>query len=218
MIRNLVQVWSAGRRDIRPCFGVLGGVAVLFLLTLVPRVCRSEGDPPVPQDPADPAPRCGRPHPAGGDRVPVDLGAVRKASRDLEDRLGKSLKVQAERAVTELPSSFDAGLPACRGGVDRMERLAEGKASRLRGRVLVFLDGKDPERVELPPEIAGNPRAEILLLRVTRLGDLPRISGRLGRPVGLGSPELAKALGVRCASTWLCVSEKGDELELHERR
>jgi hypothetical protein len=218
VISNLVGVFAKGRRDFRNCFRILAGAAVLLLLALRPRVGSGEGDPPSLPGPQEPARLCGRRHPGSGETAPVDLGAVRKAYRDLEHRLGTALRLQATEAVAPLRRPPEAALPACRGAGVRTERLAEGKVARLRGRVLFFTEVQDPERLELPPEIAENPRAEILLLQVRSLGDLPRIAARLGRPVGLGSAELARALGVRCANTWLEVSEKGDELEFHESR
>ena len=83
---------------------------------------------------------------------------------------------------------------------------------------MVFIAAPDPARVELPPEVEKDPAAEILVVRLKHLADLSEIARRLGRPVSLGTAEFAKSLGVRCSSTWVKLSEKGDALELYESR
>jgi hypothetical protein len=218
VIRNLAGLFRRGRPVPRGLPGILAALGILALLAFLSREVRPEGDPALPAGAPEPARLCGRRHPGGGESVRVDLGAVREALGDLEVRWGQALKTKAKEVAVELDAHADAGLPACRGESLRTLHLAEGTLSRLRGRVLLFTEVLDPERLELPREIAENPRAEILILRTRRLGDLPRIAERLGRPVSLGSAELARTLGIRCASTWIRVSEKGDELELHESR
>ena len=218
MIRKFAGRFQKGRPSSRGMSGILAALAVLALLALLSREVRPEGDPALPTGASEPARLCGRRHPGGGESVRVDLGAVREALGDLEVRLGRAFQTPAKKAAVELDAPADAGLPACRGESVRTLRLAEGTLSRLRGSVLLFTEVQDPQRLELPREIAENPRAQILILRARKLGDLPRIAERLGRPVSLGSAELARTLGVRCATTWIRVSEKGDELELHESR
>ncbi len=173
-----------------------------------------QGEKPKAGDPE----LCGEWHRGGGESSPLDLAAVKRAYGALRDRVAKSLDRSKEEAAGNLERAFDAGLPACRGESTRVESLPQAKALGLRGRVFYFVSVSDPARVALPPEVADEPLAQVLVLRARALKDLPELSRTLGRPVSLAGADLARALGVRCANTWLRVSEKGEAVELYESR
>jgi hypothetical protein len=219
VIPEPARVLDQGRRGSRRACALLAAPLAVLFLGLLSREGSSEGDPPGPPARPDLARLCGRRHPGGGESSSLDLGAVRKAYRDLEGQLGKSFERKGPESALSLDRPYDAGLPACRSGSVRTRVLASGEASQLRGRVLYFTEIPGAGRpLELPGEIAKNRGAEILVLRARSLESLPKIAETLGRPVSLAGAEFARALGVRCTNTWVQVSEKGDELELHEGR
>jgi hypothetical protein len=199
--------------------GILGAAALAAALFFaVPAAGGSQGEGPHATEKREPAAPCGERHRGGGENAELDLAAVRRAYRGLAEGLGRSLDRSLGDLSQALRQPYDAGLPACRSDASRTEALEEGKAALYRGRLLYFAAASQWGRVELPREVEQDPRAEILLTRLTTLGDLPGIRERLGRPVSLASAAFAKSLGVRCVNTWIKISEKGDAIELHESR
>ncbi|HLY11315.1 MAG TPA: hypothetical protein VKW04_18580 [Planctomycetota bacterium] len=198
-----------------------GAVPVLLaaaLFALLPRESRSR-EPELASGPdGDIAKPCGEWHRGAGVSAPLDLASVKRAYAALRDRVATSLDRLKEEASFGLDGPFDTGLPACTGEAIRTERLSEANAGGLRGKRLYFVAVPDSARLALPPDVARDPRALVLVVRARSLRDLPDLARAAGRPISLGSAGLAKALGVRCANTWLQVSEKGDTLELHETR
>lgn len=196
----------------------LGIAAGLFLA--LPVDSRSQADAGRRRPKPEEAVLCGEWHRAGGETVALDLERVKRSYLDLGTRLAKSLDARGPVLGSGIDPGrpYDAGLPACREEATRTVAVPAEKGGRLRGRTLVFLSAEDPARVELPPELEKEKALEILVVRARSLSDLPRIARRLGRPVGLGTAELARALGVRCATTWARVTEKGDAIVLHESR
>ncbi|HXX95471.1 MAG TPA: hypothetical protein VEN81_17760 [Planctomycetota bacterium] len=198
-------------------FGLPALAAATFIFSL-PGETRSQGEPSGFPSPPEPPPLCPGRHPGAGDSTPVDLAEIRRAYREIEGDVRRRLARGDAPPAASFARPYDAGLPACREEATRSVELPRTETSRLRGRRLCFLRVSDPARVGLPPELENVPGLEILVASIPHLGDLPEVSRRLGRPVALGSAGLARALGVRCASTWIVVSEKGDAAELHEVR
>ena len=192
------------------------GVLILGLLAgfaLLPRP-EAEGQEAKDGDSA-PAP-CGRWHRGGGDSQPIDLDAVRRSYRELASKLDSSLaKVQAE-APKLLDRPHRTGLAKCVRPAVRIEKLAGGGDGRLAQQRFYFGALGDPERFRLPAPIESDPGALVFLLECARLRDVGDLSRRLGRPVHLATEVFAKALGVGCAGSRVQVSEKGDEVEIHE--
>jgi hypothetical protein len=208
-----------GRRLVREAWGALLPAAVgIGLLLLLPRDSRSQAEAPGARPKSEPAALCGAWHRGSGETVELDLARVKRAYQDLKNRLARTLDAQRPELVTLLKKPYDAGLPACREDRVRTEPLSSEKGARFRGRTLYFAAVPASGQLTLPPEIEMDPGAEILVLRAGSLGDLPKIANTLGRPVGLGTAEFAKALGVRCVNTWIKISEKGDVIDLHEVR
>lgn len=188
------------------------------VLLILPADSRSQGDALADPRKADSEPSCGEWHRGSGLTSPLDTRLIRRAYRDLAQRVATSLDQSREQAAQELEKAYDAGLPSCKGEAVRTEPIPAAKGSRIARRTFYFLSASDPARLELPRELGGAPEAEILIVRARHLSDLPEITRRLGRPVSLGTADFAKTLGVRCANTWVKVSEKGDAVELHEAR
>lgn len=162
------------------------------------------------------APLCGEWHRGGRESRALDLVGVKRAYESLRARVGQALEHEVARAQADFERPYDAGLPACRDEAARSVPLAKELGLPVRGRVLYFVAVGDPEELRLPREIEQNPAAQVLILRMRHWGDLGKIAEHLGRPVSLASAAFAQALGVRCAGTWLKISENGDEIELHE--
>ncbi len=189
-----------------------------LLFLLVPREGGSQGERSSPKAKVMEAKLCGEWHRGGGDTENIDLGAIKRAYSDLARTVAQSLDRKLPPASIDLDRPWSAGLPACRGEATRTEPIDAGKGGRFAKRTLYFVSAQDPSRVLLPPEVAKDPDAQILVVLARSFKDLPKIAENLGRPVSLGSAPFARALGVRCANTWLKISEKGDEVELHESR
>ena len=81
---------------------------------------------------------------------------------------------------------------------------------------MYFMDARDSRRLRLPKEVEGDLGVEIFILECRSLRDLPEISKRLKRPVNLATAVFARALGVRCSNTLIRISERGDEVHVHE--
>lgn len=210
---------ALGRRLAREAWGALLPAAIgLSLFLLLPRDTRSQAEAPGARAKGDPAALCGGWHRGTGETVPLDLARVKRAYLDLKNRLARTLEAPRPEVAIDLKKPYDVGLPACREDRVRTEPLSRDLGTRFRGRALYFAAVSAAGRLALPPEVERDPRIEILVLRAGSLGDLPGIATSLGRPVGLGTAEFAKALGVRCVNTWIKISEKGDALELHESR
>lgn len=210
---------SRSRRMLQELAGMgLPALLAAGLFILLPADSRSQGDSPPGRRTLEAAPVCGEWHRGSGPTSPLDTGAISRAYLDLKKRVTQSLDREIAPSVPDLSRPYDAGLPACRGEATRIEALPVAPGSRFRGRTLYFVSASAPGRLELPPEIEQSRDAEILVVKAWSLKDLPEIARSLGRPVSLGTAEFAKALGVRCAGTWLKISEKGDAVELHESR
>jgi hypothetical protein len=208
---------SGIRRLLREALGIsLPALLAAGLFFALPAVSRSQGDRGQAPKKTEAVSLCDQWHRGSGATTPLDLDLIKRAYADLKTRVAKSLDRLNPAPTPGLDRSYDAGLPACRGAATRTEALPPAQASRFRGKLLYFVAAADLGRLPLPPEIEGSPSAEILLVQARRLTDLPEIARRLGRPVSLGTAEFAKALGVRCANTWLKISEKGEGSELHE--
>jgi hypothetical protein len=188
------------------------------VLGALPGESRSQGEERTRVPEGEVARPCGEWHRGAGDSSPLDLASVKREYAALRDKVARSLDRLKADAAADLARPFDSKLPACAGEATRTETLEQGKGARLRGRLLYFVAVPDPGRLRLPPEVAADPGAQILVVRTPAMKDLPEIASALGRPITLGSADLARALGVRCANTWLKVSEKGDAVELHESR
>lgn len=192
-------------------------------LASLPRESRSQAAPPRPAEAAAPAPALCEAGHAGGDSRgasgSLDLPAIRRAYTALAAGLARKLgAVRREPAgsfaIPDRP--HDAGLPACRETAQRRERLPLDLGRRLRGRTLYFASLERLGDFELPPELGRDPGAMVFLTKARGLKDLRSLEGRLGRPVGLATGDFARALGVRCANTFLTVSENGDAGTFHE--
>jgi hypothetical protein len=197
---------------------VVPGLAAAGLLFALPGDGGSQGEPKGASTKSEPAPLCGEWHRGAGETTALDLGEIRRAHADLKSRVARSLDRAGGAPPLDLARPYDAGLPACREEAVRLESLSPAQGSRFRGRTLYFRSASDLARLSLPPEVGRIPEAEILIVQARSLKDLPEIAHRLGRPVSLASASFARALGVRCANTWLRISEKGDGIELHESR
>lgn len=216
-MRNEPKRCLGAERLLREVLGIglpaLLGAGLFFVL---PADSRSQGDPADGAKKIEAAPLCDQWHRGSGPAAPLDLDVIKRAYGDLKTRVAKSLDRAVAAPAQGLDQAYDAGLPTCRGEATRTQVLPPAQASRFRGKLIFFVSVADPGRLHLPPEIEADQGAEILVVRTRHLSDLPEIARRLGRPVSLGTAEFAKALGVRCASTWLRISEKGEGSELHE--
>jgi hypothetical protein len=212
------STWS--RHLLRELAGIgLPALLAAVLFAALPADSRSQGDRAQAPKKTEAAPLCDEWHRGSGATAPLDLDVVKQAYADLKTRVAKSLGGATAVAPPDLPDknrSYDTGLPACRGEATRTQALPAALTSRFPGKLLYFISASDLGRLRLPPEIEHSQAAEILVVRASHLADLPEIARRLGRPVSLGTAEFAKALGIRCANTWLRISEKGEGSELHE--
>lgn len=217
-MRNKTRIlsWRGLLREVAAV--VLPGLLAAGLFAVLPGKSHSQGEGKAAGPKAEDPKLCGEWHRGAGDTSPLDLVAVRRAYDALRDRVAKAVDRSKVEMAGELDRPYDAGLPACRGTATRSERLPRAEAARIAGRAFYFVSVSDPARLAIPPEVALDPSAQIVVLRVGALRDLPAVARAAGRGVSLGGAELAKALGVRCANTWLKVSEKGDAVELHEGR
>jgi hypothetical protein len=208
------------RTAVRELGGVgLPALVAAGLFVLLPAESRSEGDTKQGGTGPVEAKVCGEWHRGAGETSALDLVAVKRSYAALKAQVERSLdRLKDEVREPDLARPFDAGLPACRGDETRSVVLDPAKGLRLRGKIFYFLAAGDPSRVTLPPELEKNTAAEVVVVRVRSLKDLPEVARSVGRPVSLAGRDFAQALGVRCASTWLKISEKGDAVEIHELR
>lgn len=204
-------LWASGR-------ALVPALVAAWLFVSLASERRTHGDERRGSATAAEARLCGEWHRGAGETSPLDLGAVKKAYGALRDQVARAIDRAKGEVASPLDRPYDAGFPACRGEDVRTEAIPSGKGARLRGRTFYFALAGDPARFTLPPEVAADPSAQIILLRVRSLEDLPAISRAAGRPVSLAGADFAKVLGVRCVNTWLRVSENGDAIELHETR
>lgn len=217
-MRNKIRAVSA-RALLREALSAsLPALLAAALLIALPGESRSHGDERSGADSATDPKVCGEWHRGAGETSPLDLVAVKKAYGALRDRVAKSLDRAEKEAQPDPDRPYDAGLPACRGEGARTEAISREKGSRLKGRTFYFVSVADPGRLALPVEVAADPSAQVVVIRARALKDLPEIARAVGRPVSLGGADFAKAIGIRCANTWLRVSENGDAVELHEGR
>jgi hypothetical protein len=216
------RAWALGRRASRETWGALlpalVGTLLFFLLPKDTRSQAAQADRVPARAKGEAAELCGAWHRGSGETVPLDLSRVKRAYQALKDRLAQTLDTPRPEVAKLEKKPYDAGLPACREDGVRTVPLPRELGIRFRGRLLYFVSVGALGHLALPPEVEKDPGAQILVVRAGSLGDLPEIAKELGRPVGLGTREFAKSLGVRCANTWLRISEKGDALELHESR
>jgi hypothetical protein len=216
-MENELKRSSWGRRLFHEAMGIgLPALIAAGLFFALPADSRSQGERAGAPKKTEAAPLCDQWHRGSGTTSPLDLGVIQRAYADLKSRVAKSLMAANPAPTPGLDQPYDAGLPACRGEATRIQALPEALASRFPGKLLYFISASDLGRLRLPPEIEKSPAAEILVVRASHLADLPEIARRLGRPVSLGTAEFAKALGIRCANTWLRISENGEGCELHE--
>jgi hypothetical protein len=196
----------------------LPGLVAVGLSFALPGDTRPQGEPKGASKKSESPPLCGEWHPGAGETTRLDPGVIQRAYADLKSRVSRSLDRAGGAPGLDLARPYDAGLPACRGEAVRMEDLPPERGSRFCGRTLSFRSASDLGRLSLPPELERISAAEILIVQARSLKDLPEAARRLGRPVSLATASFARALGVRCAPTWLRISEKGDRIELHEGR
>jgi len=208
---------SIARRLVRELWGtLLPAVLALGLFVLLPKDSRSQVETSPPRPGQEAAPLCGEWHRGAGESVPLDLARVKAAYASLKNRLTRALSERDLETAVDLAKPYDTGLPACREDDVRTEPLPVEKGARFRGQALYFVSLPERGSLTLPPLVESDKATQILVLRARSLGDLPGLSKELGRPVHLATREFAKALGVRCANTWLKISEKGDAVEIHE--
>lgn len=219
MTQNVKPTGRVTTAALRRVMGPVGPAAlVLSLLAGAALLSRSEPEAEAQEaKPGDPAPPpCSRWHPGSGESQPIDLAAVRRSYRELSRKLDGSLtRIQAE-APQLLDRPHKTGLARCVRPAVRVERLAGGGEARLAKQRFYFGALDDPERFRLPPAAESDPGALVFLLECGRWRDVGELSRRLARPVHLATEAFAKALGVRCAGSRVQVSEKGDEVEIHE--
>ena len=133
----------------------------------------------------------------------MKLGEVRRAYKNLRAMVSKGLKKNKFSGNLRglLNASHDLKLKSCRREASREPKLDTKMVRRLRGRTLYFVSAPDPDRVRIPKEIEDNRFAEILVVKCRKLRDLTAIAKRLKRRVSLATPELLKALDIRCANS-----------------
>jgi len=197
---------------------LLPAVLAVGLFLIVPSVSRSQTESSPTRTKPEDAVLCDAWHRGSGETVPLDLARVKRAYEGLKARVTRALEVENPKPSVDLRQPYDTGLPACKGESTRTAKVTPEKGARMKGRVLYFVAVGDPARIAIPPEVERDPSVQVLVLRARSLGDLPEIAKRFGRPVNLAGPDFAKALGVRCANSWVKFSEKGDELEIRESR
>ena len=148
----------------------------------------------------------------------VDLRALARKYAELKAKLSRSLSQVEAEFPKKLKASHDAGLRSCRGRSTREVRLKNPLPRELRGRWIYFAQCPRTGPLRLPPQIAKDPRAEILILKTHELGRLGDVSQQLKRRVSLASGDVAKALGVRCTNTMVEIKENGRVLVIREGR
>jgi hypothetical protein len=197
---------------------ILPAALAVGLFLVVPSDSRSQAEPAQARSKPEEAVLCDTWHRGSGETVPLDLARVRRAYEGLKSRVSRAFEAQNQAAAPDLRKPYDVGLPACGGDATRTAKVPLEKGARVRGRAFYFASVGDPERFVLPAEVERDPSVQVLVLRTRSLGDLPEIARRFSRPISLAGGDFAKALGVRCANTWVKFSEKGDEIEIRESR
>lgn len=197
---------------------LLPAVLAVGLFLLVPTDSRSQAESAQNRGKPEDATLCETWHRGSGETVPLDLARVKAAYRDLKSRVTRAVDAQNASPAVDLRKPYDSGLPACSGEDTRTASMPLEKGARVKGRVFYFAAVGDPARFALPPEVDRDPAVQVLILKTRSLGDLPEIAKRFGRPISLGSADFAKAMGVRCANSWVKFSEKGDEIQIRESR
>lgn len=197
---------------------LLPAALAVGLFLLVPADSRSQAErSPARAKPED-AVLCETWHRGSGDTVPLDVGRVKAAYRELTSRVTRAVDAQKAPPAIALRKPYDSGLPACGGDEVRTMPFPLEKGVRVRGRAFYFAAVGDPARFALPPEVERDPAVQVLIIKTRSLGDLPEIAKRFARPISLGSADFAKAMGIRCANSWAKFSEKGDEIQIRESR
>lgn len=208
-----------GAGFVREAAGTLLPAALAVgLFLLVPADSRSQAESAQTRGKPEDAALCETWHRASGETVPLDLARVKAAYRDLKSRVTRAVDAQDASPAVDLRKPYDSGLRACAGEDTRTASVPLEKGGRVKGRAFYFAAVGDPARFELPPEVERDPAVQVLILKARSLGDLPEIAKRFGRPISLGSADFAKAVGVRCANSWVKFSEKGDEIQIRESR
>ncbi len=207
------------RSLVREAWGtLLPGALAVGLFLLLPRDSRSQTAPARPSPASPPATLCGAWHRGSGETVPLDLARVKRAYEGLKARVTRAVDQENVAPPVDLRKPYGADLPACQGDATRTAKVPLERGTRVRGRAFYFASVGDPARVVLPPEVERDLSVQVLILRTRSLGDLPELAKRFGRPMNLAGTEFAKAVGVRCANTWVKFSENGDEVEIVESR
>ncbi len=197
---------------------ILPAALAIGLFVIVPSDSRSQADSSQVRSKPEDAVLCDTWHRGSGETVPLDLARVKRAYEGLKARVSRPLETENREPAMDLRKPYDVGFPACGGDSTRTAKVPLEKGTRVRGRAFYFASVGDPARFLLPPEVERDSSVQVLILRTRTLGDLPEIAKRFGRPISLAGAEFAKALGVRCANTWVKFSEKGDEIEIRESR
>jgi len=197
---------------------LLPAVLAIALFFLVPADSRSQAESAQNRGKPEDVTLCETWHRASGETVPLDLARVKAAYRDLKSRVTRAVDAPSAAPAVDLRRSYDSGLPACSGEDARAASMPLAKGARVKGRAFYFAAVGDPARFALPTEVERDPAVQVLILKTRSLGDLPEIAKRFGRPISLGSKDFAKAMGVRCANSWVKFSEKGDEIQIRECR
>lgn len=192
------------------------GLALLLLFICRPSAASLPQDVRMKPDPAPPL--CRHHHPDRGQSQPIDLRRVERRYTKLRADLKRSLGRAGVEFSRRLKAGHDLALPACRRRSVRKIVLPEPVPRGLRRRLFYFASVPPSGPLHLPPEVASDRRAEILIVKVGRRGSLGELSRSLKRRVNLASRDVARALGVRCANTMVEIKEKGNVLVLHEGR
>lgn len=146
----------------------------------------------------------------------MDLAAPEREHATLAKSFRASLATLERKTSAPKDEAFDAGLPGCRQGGSLEAILAQPLPAVFRDRPLYFLrlakGGKLPPG--LPASLEKN--AVVFVLSASSLADAAELGRSTGAQVSIGTSELARKFGVRCAQSRVEVSTDGKTLRTQE--
>jgi hypothetical protein len=146
----------------------------------------------------------------------VDLQAPEREHAAMAKAFRAGLASLERKTSAPKDEGYDAGLPACRQDA-ALERIqADALPGVFRDRPLYFLrlgkGGRLPRG--LPPSLEKN--AVVFVLSASSLADAAELGRSTGVQVSIGTAELARKFGVRCAQSRVEVSSDGKTLRTQE--
>jgi hypothetical protein len=152
----------------------------------------------------------------GGPSRKADLGAPEREVASARKKLRAGLASLEQKSTQPKAEGYDAGLPGCTRSGEEEKILTQPLPSVFRDRTLYFLSlaksGKPPRGI--PASFEKD--ALVFVLSYSSLKDVGEFARTTGARVSIGTMELARKFGARCAPSRVDVSSDGMTLRIKE--